>query len=211
MPRALGLAFFVKSFRIAKLRGIQQTVEQQSNGSVSVPSATLLPVKDHECRQRTPRCPLAVLCGMMAAVFQCPKYQTTGLLYPMHCGLQKTEDSNGIDIYKLKGRGIMPACAKCWNAIQRKIRDFHTPALFHVEGITQPGEHSTSGSHERYKNGRKGWQGKEWDCVKQMRGGYEQCTGRRSGVDRNWTACCCLCKEMKQQTWEKYITPIKTM
>ena len=33
----------------------------------------------------------------------------------------------------------------------QRIRETHIPALFHVEEITQPQGHSTSGSHERYK------------------------------------------------------------
>ena len=53
-------------------------------------------------------------------------------------------------------------------AIQ-KIRETHIPAIFHVEEITQPQGHSTSGSHERYKTAeRLAWE-KEWDCMKQMR------------------------------------------
>ena len=53
-------------------------------------------------------------------------------------------------------------------AIQ-KIRDTHIPALFHVEEVTQPQGHSTSGSHERYKSPeRLEWE-REWDGIKKMR------------------------------------------
>ena len=53
-------------------------------------------------------------------------------------------------------------------AIQ-KIRDTHTPALFHVEELTQPQGHSTSGSHERYKSAeRLEWE-RTWDCNTKMR------------------------------------------
>ena len=62
-------------------------------------------------------------------------------------------------------------CEVLESAIQR-IRDTsHTPALFHVEEITQPQGHSTSGSHERYKTAeRLAWE-KEWDFNRQMRNG----------------------------------------
>jgi TPP-dependent pyruvate/acetoin dehydrogenase alpha subunit len=35
------------------------------------------------------------------------------------------------------------------------VRETHVPVLFHVEEVTQPQGHSTSGSHERYKSSGK--------------------------------------------------------
>jgi TPP-dependent pyruvate/acetoin dehydrogenase alpha subunit len=78
--------------------------------------------------------------------------------------MEKNQDSNGIDIYKLKGWDYAGMCEVFEQAIQ-KIRDTHTPAIFHIEEITQPQGHSTSGSHERYKKPeRLAWE-KEWDCI----------------------------------------------
>ena len=43
------------------------------------------------------------------------------------------------------------------------------PALFHVEELTQPQGHSTSGSHERYKSPeRLEWE-RAWDAMKKMK------------------------------------------
>ena len=43
------------------------------------------------------------------------------------------------------------------------------PALFHVQEVTQPLGHSTSGSHERYKSkDRLAWE-KEFDCISQFK------------------------------------------
>jgi pyruvate/2-oxoglutarate/acetoin dehydrogenase E1 component len=48
-------------------------------------------------------------------------------------------------------------------------RENHTPVLIHVKELTQPQGHSTSGSHERYKNiERLKWE-KEFDCIEKMR------------------------------------------
>src|SRR5690606_29496232 len=48
-------------------------------------------------------------------------------------------------------------------------RETHIPAVFHVQELTQPQGHSTSGSHERYKSPeRLAWE-KEWDCLAKMR------------------------------------------
>ncbi len=51
----------------------------------------------------------------------------------------------------------------------RIARENHTPVLIHVKELTQPQGHSTSGSHERYKNiERLKWE-KEFDCIEKMR------------------------------------------
>ena len=45
----------------------------------------------------------------------------------------------------------------------------HVPVLFHVEELTQPQGHSTSGSHERYKSPERLQWERRWDCITQMR------------------------------------------
>jgi 2-oxoisovalerate dehydrogenase E1 component len=48
-------------------------------------------------------------------------------------------------------------------------REKHIPSVIHVDGMTQPLGHSTSGSHERYKSKeRLEWEA-EFDCMKKMR------------------------------------------
>ena len=51
----------------------------------------------------------------------------------------------------------------------KKCREEHVPVLFHVDELTQPLGHSTSGSHERYKSKeRLEWEA-EYDPLKKMR------------------------------------------
>ncbi len=48
-------------------------------------------------------------------------------------------------------------------------REEQVPVLIHVEEVTQPQGHSTSGSHERYKGkDRLEWE-QEFDCIRKMR------------------------------------------
>ncbi|MEQ1665999.1 MAG: thiamine pyrophosphate-dependent enzyme, partial [Bdellovibrionales bacterium] len=48
-------------------------------------------------------------------------------------------------------------------------REQHIPVLFHIQEVTQPQGHSTSGSHERYKSKeRLAWED-EFDCIKKFR------------------------------------------
>ncbi len=49
------------------------------------------------------------------------------------------------------------------------VRHHHHPVLFHIDELTQPQGHSTSGSHERYKNpARLQWE-KQTDCLEKMK------------------------------------------
>ena len=44
----------------------------------------------------------------------------------------------------------------------------HVPVLVHVEEVTQPQGHSTSGSHERYKSEERMAWAAEYDCIVQF-------------------------------------------
>ena len=71
-------------------------------------------------------------------------------------GFQKEEGTNGIRIYKTKGWDYAGLNKTYEEAIAR-CREEHVPCLIHVEEITQPQGHSTSGSHERYKSTVSDW------------------------------------------------------
>ncbi|MCU4162596.1 alpha-ketoacid dehydrogenase subunit alpha/beta [Carboxylicivirga caseinilyticus] len=78
------------------------------------------------------------------------------------------KDSTGMLIYTAKGWDYAGLCQMYEEGV-RKCRADHVPVLFHVEELTQPVGHSTSGSHERYKSAdRLEWE-KEYDGIKQMR------------------------------------------
>ena len=107
---------------------------------------------------------------MMVMEFQFLKnYQTTkASISEALSGFQKKDDSNGFHIYKIRGWDYAGMCEAFEEGI-RLARETHTPALFHVEELTQPQGHSTSGSHERYKTPeRLEWE-REHDCIKKMR------------------------------------------
>jgi len=97
------------------------------------------------------------------------KYQTTKEdISEILKGFQRDEDNAGFEIYKVKGWDYPALCETYQQAIQ-VCRDEHVPVLIHVTEVTQPQGHSTSGSHERYKDkARLAWE-KEFDCIRQMR------------------------------------------
>ena len=83
-------------------------------------------------------------------------------------GFQKEEGTNGIEIYTCKGWDY-PALVEMYETGVARTRETHVPAVFHIQELTQPQGHSTSGSHERYKTAeRLAWE-KEFDGNMQMR------------------------------------------
>lgn len=83
-------------------------------------------------------------------------------------GYQRDEDSKGYDIFRVKGWDYAELVAT-YERAGAIAREEHIPVLIHVNELTQPQGHSTSGSHERYKSGeRLAWE-RDFDCIRQMR------------------------------------------
>jgi TPP-dependent pyruvate/acetoin dehydrogenase alpha subunit len=83
-------------------------------------------------------------------------------------GFQRDEENEGFEILRVKGWDYAELIATFEKASQI-ARTEHVPVLIHVNELTQPQGHSTSGSHERYKDSeRLDWES-EHDCIKQMR------------------------------------------
>lgn len=97
------------------------------------------------------------------------KYQTTKEnISEILMGFQRDEESNGYEILRVKGWDY-PALVETYQKAGEIAREQHVPVLIHVTEVTQPQGHSTSGSHERYKNAeRLAWE-TEFDCVAKMR------------------------------------------
>ena len=83
-------------------------------------------------------------------------------------GFQRDKNNNGYEILRVKGWDYAELVAT-YEKAGAIAREEHVPVLIHVQELTQPQGHSTSGSHERYKNEeRLAWESK-YDCVTQMR------------------------------------------
>lgn len=83
-------------------------------------------------------------------------------------GFEIKEGTNGIRIYNVKGWNYPDLVATYEDAIAY-CRESHVPVLIHVEEVTQPQGHSTSGSHERYKSKEVLDWTVEYDCINQMK------------------------------------------
>ncbi len=215
MPRALGLALASKLFRQADIFKQHTHLSDNGNeicfctiGDASTSEGHFWEVVNAAGVQQVP---LAIFIWDDGYGISVPKqFQTTkGSVSEALKGMQKTAGTNGLDIYKLKGWDYAGMCEVFEPAIQ-KIRDTHTPAIFHVEEITQPQGHSTSGSHERYKKPeRLAWE-KEWDCIKQMREWIlANALAEEHELSEIEMTAKLYVKDSKQKAWDKYLAPVK--
>lgn len=78
-------------------------------------------------------------------------------------GLQRNEQEKGFEIITVKGWDYT-ALVETYQYAEKLARNEHVPVLIHVQELTQPLGHSSSGSHQRYKSeDRLNWE-KEFDC-----------------------------------------------
>lgn len=174
MPRSVGLALASKLFRNSDV--LKEFTSLSNNGN-EVCFATIGDASTSEGHfwetmnaAAVQQIPLAVFVWDDGYGISVPKkYQTAkGSISEALKGFRKNEGANGIDIYNVKAWDYAGMC-EVFEAGIEKIRTTHTPALFHVEEVTQPQGHSTSGSHERYKTAdRLQWE-REWDCNRKMK------------------------------------------
>lgn len=174
MPRSLGLAFASKLFRNNKALS---DLDSLSNNGNEICVCTIGDASTSEGHfwetvnaAGVLQVPLAIFIWDDGYGISVPKkYQTTkASISEALKGMQIKEGTNGLDIYRVKGWDYAGMCQLFEEAI-KKIRDTHVPAIFHVEEITQPQGHSTSGSHERYKTPERLTWEREWDGMKKMR------------------------------------------
>ena len=215
MPRALGLAFASRAFR--KISELKNFPELSDNGN-EVCFATIGDASTSEGHfwetinaAGVLQIPLAVFVWDDGYGISVPKkFQTTkASISAALSGMQKKEGTNGIQIYNVKGWDYAEMCEVFEEGI-RLSRTTHTPVLFHVEEITQPQGHSTSGSHERYKTQeRLDWE-REWDGIKKMK---EWIIANALATEEELDEVANVAREHSRKSradaWEKYIAPVK--
>lgn len=138
------------------------------------------------------------------------RYQTTKeSISEILKGFQKEEETNGYEILTVKGWDY-PTLVETYAKAANIARAQHVPVLIHVQELTQPQGHSTSGSHERYKSPeRLQWEA-EFDCIAQMRSWMiENNIATSEELD---TLDADLKKQVlagKKAAWDAYLNPIK--
>ena len=137
-------------------------------------------------------------------------HTTKGSISEALAGFERSDSEKGIEIIKVKGwdyEGLMNAFFQAG----KLAREEHIPVLIHVEEMTQPQGHSTSGSHERYKSAeRLKWE-KEWDCISKFREyilSSEIATPET--LDKIEAEVKADVKKQKETAWSEFSNDIKT-
>ncbi len=138
------------------------------------------------------------------------KYQTTKQnISEILKGFEKNEKGEGFLILRAKGWDYPGLCEMYAKGI-KVCREEHIPVLFHIQEMTQPQGHSTSGSHERYKSKeRLEWEA-QYDCIHKMRewmissaiATAEECDQIEAESKKTASAA-------RKSAWDTFLTPIK--
>ena len=124
-------------------------------------------------------------------------------------GFQRDEKNNGYEILRVKGWDY-PNLIDIYQRAATIAKKEHCPVLIHVNELTQPQGHSTSGSHERYKSKeRLAWE-VEFDCLLKMRQWMienniftnEEATTLEKDIKKQ-------VRIGKQNAWASFIEPLK--
>ncbi len=129
-------------------------------------------------------------------------------------GFQRTTEKSGFEIFKTKGWDYAHLCKTYKEAVEL-ARTEHIPVLIHVEEVNQPQGHSTSGSHERYKDqARMQWE-KDFDCIAKFKAWILDYTvdGNKLATEEELDAIAKEAKkhvnEEKRQAWQDYTDSLK--
>lgn len=123
-------------------------------------------------------------------------------------GFQRNDRSRGFEVFRVAAWDY-ESLVTTYKEAEYWAREKHVPCLIHVVDVTQPQGHSTSGSHERYKDAaRLQWE-KEFDCLAHLRA-YLQDKGFASEeeitawekADRKEV------RKIKNIAWEEFQAPI---
>ncbi|WP_422009379.1 alpha-ketoacid dehydrogenase subunit alpha/beta [Roseivirga pacifica] len=138
------------------------------------------------------------------------EYHTTGgSISEFLAGIQRTKDRLGYEIIKVKGWDY-DALVAAYQKAEQVAREEHVPVFVHVNEITQPQGHSTSGSHERYKSKeRLEWE-KDHDCnVKFKQWILENELASEEELAKLEKEAKASAKAARAAAWEVFISEIK--
>lgn len=217
MVRALGVAYASKMYRNAD--NLKSGFEKFSKNGDEVSFCTIGDASTSEGlfwetlnAAGVLKVPLAVCVWDDGYGISVPRaYQTSkNSISDALSGLQYDEKlGSGVEIYRVKGWDYAALVDTFKKGVER-IRETHIPALFHIQEVTQPQGHSTSGSHERYKSKeRLEWE-KEMDCVKKLREFIlENAIANEEELVALEEQAKDYARTCKQKAWSNFLQPIK--
>ena len=124
-------------------------------------------------------------------------------------GFQRDSESNGYEMLRVQGWDYVELI-NSYQKASEIARNEHVPVLVHVNELTQPQGHSTSGSHERYKSAKRLKWERSNDCNIKFRQWIisndistdEEISILERSIKKS-------VKEGKQKAWKDFCDPIK--
>lgn len=138
------------------------------------------------------------------------RYQTTKQnISEILSGFERNEKGEGYVILRGKGWDYAGLCEMYEKGISI-CRTEQVPVLFHVQEMTQPQGHSTSGSHERYKSKeRLEWE-EEYDCIRKMREWMlASAIATQSEIEAIEAEAKKFVNNSRRQAWDAFMNPVK--
>lgn len=216
MARAVGLALASKKYREAAARGATPFSDKGNEvcfciiGDSSTSEGAFWEAVNAASVQQIP---LSVTVADDGYGISVPKkYQTTKeSISEALAGFETDELGRGMDIYHVEGWDYL-RLYKVYKDGINKMRKTHRPALFHVDELTQPQGHSTSGSHERYKSKeRLEWE-RDFDCNKKFREWIIDAEiASETKLKELEKEAALACKKARDKAWKAYAQPLKTI
>jgi len=216
MPRLLGLAYASKLFRnnpeLASYKELSNLGNEVAFGTIGNASTSEGMFFEAINAAGVLQVPMLVSVWDDDYGISVPKeYQTTkGSISKILTGFQRNETERGFEIYTVIGWDYSALC-KVYEKAEKVCREEHVPVIVHVQEMTQPQGHSTSGSHERYKSKeRLAWEN-EHDCIRKFREWIIQqglaTTEELIEIEKEAKA---RVKSTKEQAWKSFNSEIQT-
>lgn len=226
MPRLLGLALASNIYKSVKFEGS----EKFSNGGNEVAFGTIgdaSTAEGHFWESLNAACALQV--PMIVSIWDdgygisvpTQNQRAKADIAEMLSGFQRKEGENqGCEIIQVKAWDY-PALLDAYARAEHFARTESVPVVVHVIEVTQPQGHSTSGSHERYKNEeRLKWEG-EFDGLAKFREwildyaieieGKDESLATAEELDAIDNEAKRFVKEGQKKAWENYQKPISDL
>jgi pyruvate/2-oxoglutarate/acetoin dehydrogenase E1 component/TPP-dependent pyruvate/acetoin dehydrogenase alpha subunit len=215
MPRLVGLAWASKLYRnnpdLASLRGFSVNGNEVAFGTIGDASTSEGIFFEAINAAGVLQIPMAISVWDDGYGISVPaRHQTTKQnISEILRGFERNDKGEGYVILRAKGWDY-PGLCEMYEQGVRICREEHVPVLFHVQQVTQPQGHSTSGSHERYKSKERLQWEEEFDCIRKMRewmiasaiATAEECDEIEAAAKKSVT-------EARRRAWERFVGPIR--
>jgi 2-oxoisovalerate dehydrogenase E1 component len=213
MPRLLGLAYASKLFKhiehlwqYTRLSNFGNEVAFGMIGEASTSEGLFFETINAACVMQVPMA-IAVWDDGFGISVPVELQSAKGSISKALKGFEKENDTNGCLIYNSRGWDY-PHLVNTFREGIDRCREDHVPVLFHIQEMTQPFGHSSSGSHERYKTQERLQWETDYDPITKMREWIlQEKIADSDALDLIESEAIQRVKDVRQKAWDIYSKP----